>query len=97
MKEVYTKYVTLRIAMLERYLEELAKTNEDAYTSNFRHEVISHAKQYMMEGNFEKAGDKVYQMGDCYMLWALQKDILKEKYDITWYTPKECHPNIIFD
>jgi hypothetical protein len=37
------------------------------------------------------------QIGSCHRLWDMQKQILKEKYDITWYTPAELNPEIKFD
>ena len=43
------------------------------------------------------AAEVLSQLGSCHRLWALQKHILKEKYDITWYTPAELHPEIKYD
>jgi len=37
------------------------------------------------------------QLGNCHRLWTMQKNILKEKYGITWYSPAELHPEIKFD
>ena len=45
----------------------------------------------------ERAAELFIQLGSCHTLWALQKCILKEKYDITWYTPAELHPEIKYD
>ena len=58
--------------------------------------LISTAKSYLPD-NPERAADVLSQIGDCHRLWAIQKQILKEKYDITWYTPAELHPEILFD
>ena len=44
-----------------------------------------------------RAAEVLSQFGSCHRLWSLQKQILKEKYDITWYTPAELHPDIRYD
>lgn len=36
-------------------------------------------------------------MGYCYKLWDIKKAILKEKYNIEWYTPAEENPDVIYD
>lgn len=44
-----------------------------------------------------RAAQLLSKLGSCHTLWSLQKTILKEKYDITWYTPAELHPDIRYD
>ena len=44
-----------------------------------------------------RAVELLSKLGSCHTLWSLQKQILKEKYDITWYTPAELHPDIRYD
>ena len=58
--------------------------------------LIATAKSYLPD-NPERAADVLSQIGSCHRLWDMQKTILKEKYDITWYTPAELHPEIKFD
>ncbi len=36
-------------------------------------------------------------MGYCHSYWAIEKRLLKEKYDIDWYTPQEENPRALFD
>ena len=43
------------------------------------------------------AAEVLSQIGSCHTLWDIQKRILKEKYNITWYTPAELHPEIRYD
>jgi hypothetical protein len=43
------------------------------------------------------AAEVLSQIGSCHRIWAIQKQILKEKYGITWYTPSELHPEIKYD
>jgi hypothetical protein len=38
-----------------------------------------------------------YQMGSCHLLWRRQKQILKEEFDIDWYSPRDMNPRVIFD
>ena len=44
-----------------------------------------------------RAAEVLSQLGSCHTLWDIQKRILKEKYNITWYTPAELHPEIKYD
>ena len=108
MKEVYTLFVKERIESLER----LAKTEEvgnEQLADDLPWEqtpierkmnkpsfLIATAKSYLPD-NPERAADVLSQIGSCHRLWDMQKTILKEKYDITWYTPAELHPEIKYD
>ena len=38
-----------------------------------------------------------YRMGDCYRVWKRMKQILKEDYDIIWYSPREMNPGVKYD
>ena len=58
--------------------------------------LIATAKSYLPD-NPERAADVLSQIGSCHRLWDMQKTILKEKYDITWYSPDELNPEIKFD
>ncbi len=35
--------------------------------------------------------------GFCHLYWDTKKKILLEDYGITWYSPAECNPDIIYD
>ena len=50
-------------------------------------------KKYIIK----KAHKEMTMFGSCHGIWALQKKILKEKYNIDWLTPSEEHPEIMFD
>jgi hypothetical protein len=45
----------------------------------------------------EQAAQVFMQLGSCHRLWDMQKTILKEKFGITWYSPDELNPEIIYD
>jgi hypothetical protein len=36
-------------------------------------------------------------MGFVHVFWKTKKEILKQKYNIDWKSPKEMNPHIIFD
>jgi len=40
---------------------------------------------------------KPYEMGSCHLVWRRMKQILKEEFDITWYSPREMNPQVRFD
>ena len=42
-------------------------------------------------------GGKDYALGSCNVKWEIQKELLKEKYNIDWKSPKDKNPNINFD
>ena len=107
-QEVYTLFVKERIESLERLAETEEVGNEQLADDlpweqtpierkmNKPSFLIATAKSYLPD-NPERAADVLSQIGSCHRLWDMQKTILKEKYDITWYTPAELHPEIKFD
>ena len=103
MNEVYTLFVKEEIERSERYLErEDAEEDDDVFASLYRSQRESTEKKLneakrLMPDNPEQAAQVFMQLGSCHRLWTMQKNILKEKYGITWYTPDELHPEIIFD
>jgi len=103
MNEVYSQYVKEEIERSERYLErEDAEEDDDVFASLYRSQresterKLNEAKMLMPDYP-EQAAQVFMQLGSCHRLWTMQKNILKEKYGITWYTPDELHPEIIFD
>ena len=108
MKEVYTLFVKERIESLERLAETEEVGNEQLADDlpweptpierkmNKPSFLIATAKSYLPD-NPERAADVLSQIGSCHRLWAIQKQIFKEKYGITWYSPDELNPEIIYD
>ena len=100
MKEVYTLFVNERIEQEEKWLE--MDTWDDPFGDDPESIKISTSKRIeeakrLLPSNPEQAAELFMQLGCCHTIWALQKRILKEKYDITWYTPAELNPVIIYD
>ena len=99
MNEVYSQYVKEEIERSERYLERENAEEDDVLYMSLRESTekkLNEAKR-LMPDNPEQAAQVFMQLGSCHRLWTMQKNILKEKYGITWYTPDELHPEIIFD
>jgi hypothetical protein len=106
-KEVYTIIASEGIKDLEQYL---ANGGEDETTwldgwdednlqtvTERKSDKIKKAKSLLEEGRPEEAANLFMQLGSCHRFWALKKQILKEKYGITWYSPAELNPDIKYD
>ena len=103
MNEVYSQYVKEEIERSECYLErENEEDEDDAFASLYKSQrettvkKLNEAKR-LMPDHPEQAAQVFMQLGSCHRIWAIQKQILKEKYGITWYSPAELHPEIKFD
>ena len=102
MNEVYSQYVKEEIERSERYLEREDEEDDDVFASLYKSQrettvkKLNEAKR-LMPDHPEQAAQVFMQLGSCHRIWAIQKQILKEKYDITWYSPAELHPEIKFD
>ena len=101
MKDVYTQFVSERIEQEEKLLE-MDDTDDPFYDGSGESMKVSASKRIaeakrLLPNNPEQAAQVFMQLGSCHRIWAIQKQILKEKYGITWYTPAELHPEIKFD
>lgn len=101
MKEVYTLFVNERIEQEEKWLETetLDTPFDDGSDESIKVSIrkrIAEAKRLLPDSP-ERAAQLLIQLGSCHTLWTLQKRILKEKYGITWYSPDELNPEIIYD
>ena len=93
MREAYTTYTKKQIEQSELYLKKMNEKNSEYYEEKQR---IEKAKK-LLSTDPEMAAELYIKMGSCHELWYLQKKILQEKYGITWYTPSEINPNVIYD
>ncbi len=64
--------------------------------AEIRKKQIAEAKELLLTDP-ARAAELLSKLGCCHRFWSLQKQILKEKYGITWYTPTELHPDIKYD
>ena len=91
--EVIENVITqeLQEAVINKGKEEFLKSiinledEEDLYSMESKEKLINY---YM---------SNVPYMGYCHLLWGIKKKILKEKYNIDWYTPQEENPDVIYD
>lgn len=101
MKDVYTQFVSERIEQEEKWLE-MDDTDDPFYDGSGESMKVSASKRIaeakrLLPNNPERAANLFIQLGSCHTLWDIQKRILKEKYDITWYSPAELNPEIKYD
>ena len=110
-KEVLTLFTLDRIRDEEHYLVEYGDYEEPEFDDEFgapteydiylrkKSNRIKEAKRLfeMYPDKPEHAARLFIQLGSCHWIWAMKKRILKEKYGITWYTPAELNPDVIFD
>ena len=102
MKEVYTLFVKEEIERSEAYLAREEETDDPVIKSFYNSQRESTEKQIneakkLLPDDPEQAAQVFIQLGSCHRLWDMQKTILKEKYGITWYSPDELNPEIIYD
>ena len=102
MKEVYTLFVKEEIERSEAYLAWKEETDDPVLKSFYNSQREATEKQIneakrLLPDDPEQAAQVFMQLGSCHRLWDMQKTILKEKYGITWYSPDELNPEIIYD
>ena len=102
MKEVYTLFVKEEIECSEAYLAWKEETDDPVLNSFYNSQREATEKQIneakrLLPDDPEQAAQVFMQLGSCHRLWDMQKTILKEKYGITWYSPDELNPEIIYD
>jgi hypothetical protein len=102
MNEVYSQYVKEEIERSEAYLAREEETDDPVIKSFYNSQRESTEKQIneakrLLPDDPEQAAQVFMQLGSCHRLWDIQKTILKEKYGITWYSPDELNPEIIYD
>ena len=102
LKSVYTLFVKEEIERSEEYLAREEETDDPVLKSFYNSQREATEKQIneakrLLPDDPEQAAQVFMQLGSCHRLWDMQKTILKEKYGITWYTPAELHPEMIYD
>jgi hypothetical protein len=102
LKSVYTLFVKEEIERSEEYLAWEEETDDPVLKSFYNSQREATEKQIneakrLLPDDPEQAAQVFMQLGSCHRLWDMQKTILKEKYGITWYSPDELNPEIIYD
>lgn len=89
---IWSLMMTHQSTVLEGIFEERAPKN---YVETLK--AINKIEVELKRKIEEEWGDKPYTLGSCHEYWYIKKRILKEDYGITWYTPAEENPNVIYD
>jgi hypothetical protein len=86
---------------LERRRDLAKRTNIKKYPFSILYDPIRDDPTYAwaIKEAGRRASEEIgyNQMGDCHRIWRRTKEILKEEFDIVWYSPREMNPRIIFD
>ena len=93
MDEVYLTYAKRRI---EEKIYDKEVVSETQSSSN-RSEKVNKAKELIEGKKYREAAELFMQLGCCHELWGLQKSILRNKYNMIWYSPSEINPEITYD
>lgn len=110
-KEVYTQFTLDSIRDMELYLANGGEDEETVYDDEFdaptecevylrkKSNRIKEAKRLLEVYPDQPihAARLFMQLGSCHWIWAMKKSILHEKYGITWYSPAELNPDVIYD
>lgn len=82
-KKIIKKKVSKNKILAEKYLEEI-RDEVDKKMIELGQMVVSN-------------GEKIPLFGSCHTRWKIEKEILKERYNIDWMTPEEENPFVRYD
>jgi len=94
-REVDIIYATEHIKLSERRLLWLKEQNSVEHYKE-EEQRLKQAKE-LIHKDPGKAAELYWQLGCCHEFWAIRKRLLKVKYGMVWYTPKEVEPYVMFD
>lgn len=76
-------------------LREVSSEEAEKYLKEIENEVD---QEMVNRGLLTIDGNKkIPAFGSCHVRWAIEKSILKERYNVDWKTPAEKNPNINYD
>ena len=90
----------------DEIIQEIIKDDLEEYNSEVeKKRFIEHLLGDISSLNEDKIISKLVEfykseppyIGYCHKYWATKKDILKNKYNIEWYSPQEENPWIDYD
>ena len=86
---------------LERRRELARQTNIKKYPFSVLYDPIRDDPAYAwaIKEAGQRASEEIgyKQMGDCHRIWNRTKEILKEEFDIVWYSPQDMNPSVRYD
>ncbi|MDE6013283.1 MAG: hypothetical protein K2G91_11255 [Prevotella sp.] len=68
--------------------------NRDPVEYTWEWERIYYDMEAELDARFQNAPR---QMGLCFRIWSVKRDLLKEKYGIEWRSPAQMNPRVLFD
>ncbi len=82
---------------MESWKITLEKQDKDV--DKYLKEIENEVDEKLIEQGLLKIenGKKIPVFGSCHTRWAIEKSILKERYNIDWLTPAERNPHINYD
>lgn len=103
-KEFIDRYFLKRIfRLIERYYNPLFMKIITQFAPKNSDEVIKQVNTIEKKidskvvKNLKKKGLNKDEIGYCHDFWNEKKKILKEEYNIEWFTPAECNPQNRYD
>lgn len=78
---------------------EITLEKQDKDIDKYLKEIENEVDEKLIEQGLLKIenGKKIPVFGSCHTRWAIEKSILKERYNIDWLTPAERNPHINYD
>lgn len=78
---------------------EITLEKQDKDVDKYLKEIENEVDEKLIEQGLLKIenGKKIPVFGSCHTRWAIEKSILKERYNIDWLTPAERNPHINYD
>lgn len=78
---------------------EITLEKQDKDVDKYLKEIENEVDEKLIEQGLLKIenGKKIPVFGSCHTRWAIEKSILKERYNIDWLTPAERNPHIKYD
>lgn len=97
----YSSYLITKKLIKNNFMEE----SKNTYTNDgLLADLVEKSSEYkrvvkQVEEEVKKIMEEkdIRGMGSCYTFWDEKQRILKEKHGITWRTPTELNPDVIFD
>jgi hypothetical protein len=88
-----------RILLSQR--REIAR-REQSESSRFRDPIEDDARYAHAVAEADRLAEhelngRPLELGFCHLFWATKQRILKEKFAIEWFSPREMNPHIRFD
>lgn len=78
---------------------EITLEKQDKDVDKYLKEIENEVDEKLIEQGLLKIenGKKIPVFGSCHTRWAIEKSILKERYNIDWLTPAKRNPHIKYD